>query len=428
MTRHESEQDEWTGEWSPRESGARRRRTVPRADAVAFVLRLARALHTHGYAADQLEEVLGLAALRLGLVGEFSSSPTSILAAFGERERQRTYMLRVEPGDVDLGRLGRLDAVTVAVLRGKLTPAEGSDRIEAIVADAPQFGPVLRTLAFGVTSGAAGRFLGGGYREIVAATIIGIMIGLLALLPKRGSAWVRVFEPIAAFVASFAATAIGALAGPLSVFLATLAGIIVLVPGLTLTIALTEISSRHLVSGTARLSAAFMVFLGIAFGVALGSTLGAQAFGLATTSQPLQAPGWTLFLALIVAPLGFIVLLRADAADAPWIIAAGILGFIGNRVGAAALGSELGTFVGALTVGIASNVYARLRDRPATIALVPGILLLVPGSIGVRSVASLLDREVVLGVESAFRMILVAVALVAGLLIANVLSPVRKLA
>ena len=57
----------------------------------------------------------------------------------------------------------------------------------------------------------------------------------------------------------------------------------------------------------------------------------------------------------------------------------------------------------------------------------PGILLLVPGSIGYRSLASLLRREVVLGVETAFQMMLIAVALVAGMLIANIVSPHRRL-
>jgi uncharacterized membrane protein YjjB (DUF3815 family) len=57
---------------------------------------------------------------------------------------------------------------------------------------------------------------------------------------------------------------------------------------------------------------------------------------------------------------------------------------------------------------------------------VPGILLLVPGSIGFRSLASLLDREVVLGVETAFRMILMAVALVAGILVSNIIAPPRR--
>jgi uncharacterized membrane protein YjjB (DUF3815 family) len=70
-------------------------------------------------------------------------------------------------------------------------------------------------------------------------------------------------------------------------------------------------------------------------------------------------------------------------------------------------------------------IFARFLNRPATVTLVPGILLLVPGSIGFRSLASLLDREVVLGVETAFRMILMAVALVAGILVSNIIAPPR---
>ncbi len=397
------------------------------AHAIGFILRLARALHTYGYAAQPLEEVMALASFRLGMSGEFFSTPTSIFAAFGERERQKTYLLRVEPGDVDLGKLARLDQVTVGVLRATMRPAEGSRRIDAIVADPPRYGPVMTTAAFGIASGAAARLFGGGLNEMAAAAGIGVVIGLLALLATRVRGLAHVFEPIAAFIASFTAAALGARVLPLSSFLATLAGLIVLVPGLTLTIAMTEISTRHLVSGTARLSGAVMLFLGIAFGVAFGSTLALHAFGPGTTAQPVALPAWTNLVALALAALGFVVLLKAEPVDAPWIILTGALGFYGSRIGAATLGPELGTFVGALIAGIASNLYARLRDRPATVALVPGILLLVPGSIGYRSLASLLRREVVLGVETAFQMMLIAVALVAGMLIANIVSPHRRL-
>ena len=86
---------------------------------------------------------------------------------------------------------------------------------------------------------------------------------------------------------------------------------------------------------------------------------------------------------------------------------AGALGIAGSRAGAAAFGPELGAFVGALTVGVASNLYAYLLHRPASVTLVPGILLLVPGAIGFRSLSSLLDREVVTGVETAFTMVLI---------------------
>jgi uncharacterized membrane protein YjjB (DUF3815 family) len=65
-------------------------------------------------------------------------------------------------------------------------------------------------------------------------------------------------------------------------------------------------------------------------------------------------------------------------------------------------------------------------DRPAVITQVPGILLLVPGSIGFRGLAAMLDEKVISGIDTTFKMILTAVALVAGTLIASVIAPVRR--
>jgi uncharacterized membrane protein YjjB (DUF3815 family) len=50
-----------------------------------------------------------------------------------------------------------------------------------------------------------------------------------------------------------------------------------------------------------------------------------------------------------------------------------------------------------------SNLFARVRRQPATLTLVPAIVLLVPGSIGFRSLSAMLNRDVVPGVESASR-------------------------
>ena len=86
----------------------------------------------------------------------------------------------------------------------------------------------------------------------------------------------------------------------------------------------------------------------------------------------------------------------------------------------------LGMFIGALAVSLASALYLRYLRRPAEILLVPGIFLLVPGSIGFRSVEHLLGKDVVLGVEAAVRMIFVAVALMAGMLIGNAVAPRRR--
>lgn len=397
------------------------------SDAVSFILSLARALHSYGYAAHRLEEVLGYIAWRLGVIAQFFLTPTSLMAAFGPQNDQHTFLIRVEPGEQDLGKLTRLDAVMVSVMQGDMTPAEGVRRVAEIVSGTPIYGPLVTTLAFGLASAASSRFFGGGWREALVGAVIGLATGLLAIVTGRVPGLGRVFEPVAAFMAAVMAAAAGTVVGPYSTFTATLAGIIVLIPGFTLTTAMTELSSRHLISGTARLSGAFVTFLGIAFGVALGNRLVEELLGAAAAgvSEPL-AP-WTIYPAIALAALCFTVLLRALPRDAMWVVAAGAIAFLGARLGADALGVELGAFVAALIVGLVSNVFARVFDRPAAIMLVPGTLFLVPGSIGYRSLSSLLEREVVLGVETAFTMIITAVALVAGLLLANVLAPGRKI-
>jgi uncharacterized membrane protein YjjP (DUF1212 family) len=83
--------------------------------ASLFVLRLAHALHASGYAAHSLEDVLNHICERLGLISQFYTTPTAIIASFGTLEAQRTHLIRVQPGELDLGRLSALDAVAKGV-------------------------------------------------------------------------------------------------------------------------------------------------------------------------------------------------------------------------------------------------------------------------------------------------------------------------
>ena len=393
------------------------------SSAVAFVLELATALHSYGYPAHRLEETLSDVSRRLGLAGQFFSTPTSLFAAFGRQADQRTYLTRIESSDVDLGKLAELYGTTQRVHVGELSPREGIDQVQKIVSRGPRYAAWLTVASFAISSGAVARFLGGGVSEIAVAALIGLMTGLLALFVPRLPSAIHVFEPIAAFNASVVATIAGYVTNDLSVFLATLSGLIVLIPGLTLTIAMRELATRHLVSGTARLSAALMTFLGIGFGVALGSTVVSLLLGDVPSIDPAGLPSWTFWVALCVAPPALAILFKAQARDIPWVTLSGFVAIGGTTVGSNLFGAQLGVFVGALLVAAGSNLYARILDRPSSVPLVPGLLLLVPGSIGFRSLAELLDAQVVVGVETAFQMMMIAVGLAAGMLAANVIIP-----
>src|SRR5262245_66593719 len=60
------------------------------------------------------------------------------------------------------------------------------------------------------------------------------------------------------------------------------------------------------------------------------------------------------------------------------------------------------------------------KGAAAELFVIPGLAVLVPGSIGLRSMASLLEAHTAsVGVTSAMQMFLIAMALVAGLLFGN---------
>ncbi len=368
-------------------------------------------------------------ASRLGVPqAQVFSTPTSIMAAFGPIGEQSTHLMRVNPGSISLSQLTQLDRVASDVLGGRISPEVGIERLDDIEAAPPLFGPVVTILAFALSSGAVARFLGGSWREILVGVIIGLATGLVAIAGSRWQALGDVFEPIAAFIASLIAGILSARVLAFSTYTATVAGLIVLIPGFTLTIAIRELSTRHLSSGTARLFAASVTFLGIIFGVALGNRI---SVAIAGPPQPIpdlpSLTGWSMLLAAVLAGIAFSVILEAERKDFPWVIFASVIAVLAGRIGTQLLGLELGGFVGALVVGVAGNLFARLRKRPSMVMLVPGILMLVPGTFGFRSLSALLDAQVVPAVQTAFRMILTAVALVSGLLFADIISPNRRI-
>ena len=393
---------------------------------MAFTLRLGQALHRYGTPAHRLEEQMRLVSQRLGLEARFFSTPTSIFASFGPPEALRTSLIRVEPGEMDLGRLARLDALVEEVIRGRLSAEEGAERVEAVLAEPPRYGSPLLLVCWALAAGGGARLFGGGPREMGVAALISLLVGGLELWTRRQPSTVWVLEPVAAILSSALAVVAASLVGPLSVQVVTLAGLIVLLPGLSLTVAINELATRNLISGTSRLTGAALVFLELGFGVALGTRL-SELLPLPAKLGPVTAlPEWTEPLALVSMLFAVSILFRARPRDWGWIALAGTLAYEGSRLGAQVLGPQLGAFVGALTVGLVTNLLARVRNRPAVITLVPAIMLLVPGSIGFRSMESLLARDVLAGVDTAFSMLMVAVGLVAGLLFANALVQPRK--
>lgn len=395
--------------------------------AETFLMRLGRALHRRGIPAHLLEEALGAVSKRLGVTANFFATPTALFASFEDGPRPDVFLMRITGATTDLGKLRELDAVSTQVEQGEIPVSEGLARLEAIEAAPQPYGRALTTACWAINSAAASVFFGGNWKEILTALAIGLSTGLLSNVGSSSGGW-RAFEPVAAFCAAGIATLAAIWFGPVSVHVAVLAGIIALIPGYTLVVAIAELANGHLSAGSARITAAFLVFLTLGFGVALGTKCTELLGGPVPSIEPHALPAWMTVIALAVAASTFGVIFRVQRDDLGYVMLVTALGFYGAWFGGGLLGPELGAFVGALLAGVSSNLYARLLHRPAVIPLFPGIMLLVPGSIGFNGLSDLMAHDVVSGVQTAFTSVLVAVALVAGLLLANdVVSPRRAL-
>lgn len=396
------------------------------AAAIDFVLALGRALHRYGTPAHRLEEALAILCRQLGLEAEVFSTPTTLIMSFGAPAELRTRMLRVDDGELDLAKLAQVDDLADAVVAHELPIDDARRRLAAIVAAPRTYDHVTSAITHGVTSGAVAVFFGGAWPDVGVAAMIGLGLGVLAQVLRRSTAQARVYELVGATFVAFAA-GLAARFAPVSASLVTIAALIVLLPGMGLTTAMTELATRNLISGTVRLMAAVIVLLELAIGVALGDRLSRALFG-AHAVVPVPLPQWAQWTAVVCAAIAMTAVVQAERRAIGWILAASVLGFAGTRYGTAWLGGQLGVLVGAFALGVLANLYARLLERPAQIVLIPAMMLLVPGSMGFRGMASLLARDTLTGVETVFAMFVVAIAIVGGLLVANAaLSPRRSL-
>ena len=400
---------------------------------VAFVVETARRLHQYGTAAPRLEMAVSRVGERLGLRIEVWSSPTAIILSASTLDATNTaalaevtQVMRLPPGDVDLARLCRVDRIADEVIAGTLNVEDGFRQLRALTEPRPRWWWPLSVAAFGIAAAMVAVLLHGAWVDQLAAGVIGIVIGQVTVSSAGHPRMAVASEAIAALLATLIAGAIGAFIVPLALKTVVISGLIVLMPGLALTNAVREISTQHLVSGTARLAGALSSLLKLTFGTLAGAQI-LDLLGWHALGAPLAAaPDWIEFPALLLGSAAFGVLFQAAPRDWPLVMGAAIIGYLSTRMGTGLYGPSFGVFVGGLIIAALSNLYARYRHRPGALVREPGIILLVPGAVGFRSVSLLLERNVHIGTDAAVLLISLLVALVAGLLFGDLLIGPRR--
>jgi uncharacterized membrane protein YjjP (DUF1212 family) len=406
--------------------------TTGYAARLAFVVELAEHLHAYGTTAQRLEGALNAVAASLQLECEPWSNPTGLILTFSDPRRppgesDTTRVIRLPPGDTDLAKLCEVDRIAEEVMAGRLDLEAGHAALRALDRPSSRRWRAMQVLGFGLAAGSVAGLLRLPWLDISVATVTGLLIGSLEMAGRRRPQVKEAGEALAALVAGFVAILAAAYIAPLNLNTVIIASLIVLVPGMNLTNAVNELTSQHLVSGTARFAGALTTVMKLAVGTIIALTL-SQLMGVVPHVRALRPqPDWVEWVSLALAAYAFAVLFRAARRDYPLVMASAIAGYLVSRLAGGAWGSPAGIFLSALAMTAAGNGYARWIKRPGALVRVPGIIMLVPGSASLRGVMNLIQQQdVAAGQDAALTVMNILLALIAGLLFGNLLLPTRR--
>ncbi len=394
-----------------------------------FIIRLGKALHKLGSTAYRLEDNLLSIAHFLDIRASFIITPTALtfILSDDEDDQQYNHLVRVIPGEIDLGSLARIDELVDELINGERTLDEAIERLKEVNNKPPPYGVILTFLAFGASSGAFAMLMHTSWHDVFWSTILGFVVFVFVIWAERSRRVTEMLEPIAALTTSMLASLISLFDPSINIPMVILSSIIAFIPGLSLTVGLSELAARHLMSGTARIMDSVMMLFKLYFGAVLGMALGKIIWGEVSFIPPETMPVWTSWLAVTTLSISLAILFKVRLKDAPWGMIAGYISFSVSIWASAYLGVALGAFVGAFALGIYSNLFSRIMNLPSSIVRLLGLVVLVPGSKVYIGLNNLVTGKQMLAVSDlGSQTFLIFMSLVAGLIFSNVALPHRK--
>ncbi|MCB1582858.1 MAG: threonine/serine exporter family protein [Marinicella sp.] len=392
-----------------------------------MLLHICKAISEAGAPAHRLEAYMQVISEKFNLEASFFAMPTAVLASIGEDEySQRSYMIKTNPNDIDLKTLHTINDVINQLENNQIDIDKALQAIKSLNNQPAEYPSWLVALCFGIVGGGFTTLFSGSWYDVGVASLLGLVTGLFTIYGASHKYLSQLLAPMAAMIVGISALVISHYWQTIDHFLVSLAGLIILVPGLGITVAMRELSTGHLVSGSSRMAGAVTTLFLLSFGLALGYLIAQALFGETVVNKLPSVPKWFSYLALVITALSFSVLFKARLQDTIWIFLSIVLAYAGSSVIGLWLEQPFKSLVAVMVISIAGNIYSRISSNPASVMHIPGIILLVPGSIGFNSLSAMYTNDTITGVQAAFNAVLIAVAISVGLLVGNLLVPAKK--
>ena len=381
-----------------------------------------------GMPVHEVEEDLHEAAAALGHDHvEVAASPTGLWVGLASGD---AATFEGVDGGVRLDQLAEVTAIHTALTSGALGAEDALARL-AVLRQQPHRYPTLG-LPLGILLIGTGvaLVLAPAWPSVIFAALLSQVVAGLMMLSGRTLIVGTLLPFLVAFAsaaAAFGGSELGLVDAPLWTLVPPIA---VLLPGAVIVTGLTELSAGAMVAGTSRLAYGATQMLLATLGV--GAAVAVLGIPLSRINgvRPDELGLWATLLGLVFVAAGIALLESVPPSLVPALMATMVVTVVFQELGRATdQGPWLGAFLGATAASLVATLVEFARPQvPRIVAFLPSFWLLVPGSLGLVSVAQI-ESAPAAGLVAAAEVLAIIVAIALGVIVgAGLAHPLRQLA
>lgn len=377
-----------------------------------------------GYSVETVQGALRDIAHANGLLeSEALVFPNAVLMSARGAGQHQTGAVSSDDGRLLLSQIDELQRTVDAARTGVLSPRSVVEKISRIRETPPEYGRVIRVVAYGFLSGALSVLLGASWHGVIVAAALGLVAGTALMISERMPRRYGALNTVAlAFLVSLAVFLLLRAGLGYGILPALVAPLVLLLPGTLLSTAMLELTTGHLISGAGRLAGGATRLLLLGAGILSAAAVVGVPHVDFDVDANLLGP-ISPWIAVAVLGVGISVHASAPRRALPWMLLVLYVAYAAQVLADQLVGGVISAFVGALVLTPVTSLVARQPTGPAAlVTFTAGYWLLVPGALGLIGVTDLLDQD---GAASASllatlsTMVAIALGVLAGSAISN---------
>jgi uncharacterized membrane protein YjjP (DUF1212 family) len=369
--------------------------TPPDDGLQQFLLLLGSGLTAAGQAVSEIESDLTQAANAYGAPdARIAALPTFIIVALDPTRPATIEPTRQLGGGMRLDQTSALYQTLKLARDGEVDPADGTRQVLDAAAMRPRFGLAVTLIGHVMMTAGICLLQRPTWEAALLAAGFGLVVGGLRVAASGNARAETLMPVLAAFIVAAVTFVLADQGWATRDVKALIAPLVTFLPGAALTMAVIELAAGAIVTGASRLVYGAMRLVLLAAGiVAAAQAIGPVPPGVVAHNSTLL-PVWCPWLGVFVFGIGVAAYHSAPNGSVLPLFAVLITAFAGQQVGAALLGAIGGAFLGALAMTpMARLVEGTRKGPPMLVTFLPAFWLLVPGSLGLRSVAAYLGAD-----------------------------------